>query len=70
MADGPVIHLGENSPEHVAYRLLTHIASVERKGIAHSNSASGPSLADRQWILDTYAECLLTVLSPAKRTRQ
>lgn len=58
MADAPVVHIGENSPEHVAYRLLRDIAGVEGK-------AKGPGYtmaeADRKWILDTYAECLDTV---------
>lgn len=29
MSDSPAIHIGENSPEHVAYRLLTIVASID-----------------------------------------
>jgi hypothetical protein len=30
MADQPMVHIGENSPEHVAYRLMQLIADVEQ----------------------------------------
>jgi hypothetical protein len=46
MADNSVVHIGENSPEYVAYRLLKDIARVE------------DGSKDRKWILDTFAECL------------
>jgi hypothetical protein len=59
MADAaPVVHIGENSPEHVAYRLLVDIARIERKAFSHGDLSSGWSTADRKWVLDTYAECL------------
>jgi hypothetical protein len=59
MAD-TVVHIGENSPEHVAYELFRHIALVEGKPLV----SGGP---DRKWILDTYAECLLAVRNPGAR---
>ncbi len=58
MADqAPVVHMGENSPEYVAYRLLQNVAAVERK-VFHSSPGERNEIADRKWILDTYAECL------------
>jgi hypothetical protein len=68
MADAPVVHIGENSPEHVAYRLLRDVASVEGF-IFHKGSHSGDRTADRKWILDTYAECLLAIQAPTSRRR-
>jgi hypothetical protein len=47
--------LGENTPEHVAYRLMERVADVE--GMALSRSGKDKP-ATRKWILDTYAECL------------
>jgi hypothetical protein len=63
MTDGP-LHIGDNSPEYVAYRLMLDIAKVEKKALTPSASCQ---TADRKWVLDTYAECLRTVRSP-KRT--
>lgn len=60
MADQPVVHIGENSPEEVAYRLYCVIGYSENK----TNSLGAPletGGADRKYVLDTYAECLLTV---------
>lgn len=42
------------SSENVAYRLLLLIAGLEDKNIT---SAGQPNSADRQWVLDTYAQC-------------
>jgi hypothetical protein len=60
MPDAPIVHIGENSPQHVAYQLFRHIAAVEGK----SFNAGKSEAANRKWILDTYAECLRTVLDP------
>jgi hypothetical protein len=58
MADA-IVHVGENSPEQVAYKLFSHIADVEKKTLA------GPDVnVSREWILRTYAQCLRTVNSP------
>jgi hypothetical protein len=63
MADAPVVHIGENSPEQVAFKLMEIIANHEDKVLR--GSTSGPTKkADRKWILDTYAECLATVRNP------
>ena len=48
MAGAPVIHVGENSPEHIAYKLLQDVLSAE-----------SPQKWTRQLLLDLYAECLL-----------
>jgi hypothetical protein len=60
MADQTVVHLGENSPEHVAYRLFRDIAHCEGKYL----SGSGSPRPDREWVLTTYAECLNAVQLP------
>ena len=52
MADKPVVHIGENSPEWVAYKLMHDILMTEEKT---------PANATRKDILDTYAECLQAV---------
>lgn len=51
---------GENSPEYVACLLMKDVANAEDKHIVVGD-------ADRKWILDTYAECLLLVRIPSKR---
>jgi hypothetical protein len=56
MAGEPVVNIGENSPEGVAYKLFQTIYLLEKpKG--------------RKEILDTFAECLLAVHHPERRTR-
>jgi hypothetical protein len=44
------------SPEGVAFDLLRIIATAENKSFQHGSNDS--EVADREWILDTYAECL------------
>jgi hypothetical protein len=61
MADA-VIHIGENSPEKVAYQLLQDIMAIEGKTTSKGSPSfplnPGITTADRKWYLDTYAECL------------
>lgn len=62
MADAaPVVHIGENSPEEVALKLMRMIASNEGKTLMSA------ATAERKWLLDTYAECLQTVRDPMGR---
>jgi hypothetical protein len=56
MADKPVVHIGENSPEHVAYQLMR---DVQAAGAGYKLSADQ--------LLDLYAECLLAVIDPRSR---
>lgn len=56
MADAPVVHIGENSPEEVAFKLLRVVARLEDKNL--SPFQGGKSEPDRAWVLNTYAECL------------
>jgi hypothetical protein len=58
MADAPVVHIGENSPEYVAFRLMRMIAANEKKAVDSS------ALADRDWIIRTYCMCLKAVQQP------
>lgn len=60
MAESNVVHIGENSPEEVAYKLFTHISNVEKRAL-YPNSDKP---ADREWILKTYAQCIYTVRNP------
>ena len=60
MADSAVVHIGENSPEQVAYKLMQHIASVEGKEFYTLNGKQ----ADREWILRTYMQCLRAPRDP------
>lgn len=57
MADTAVVHMGENSPEQVAYKLLIHVAATEGY-MLRSGPTSDGNKPSRQYILDTYAECL------------
>ena len=59
-------HPTDESPESVAYRLLVLIADLENKTL-HGNPAKDRTNADRQWILDTYAECLKAMRTPETR---
>jgi len=59
MADNTVVHIGENSPEQVALKLLEKVAAVEGKAF-HRNPTEATT-ADREWILSTYAQCLDTI---------
>jgi hypothetical protein len=67
MADPSVVHIGENSPEQVAYRLLHDVARAEKKSFGGGSIAA---TTDRKWILDTYAECLNAVRRPDRRMNQ
>ncbi len=50
--------MAEKTPEGVALELFDKIAGSERM-VFHSGGGEGYTIADRAWILDTYAECLL-----------
>jgi hypothetical protein len=61
MAENTGLHIGENSPEHVAFKLMELVARVERRtmlGYKQDQLNDGWSEADRKWILDTYNECI------------
>jgi hypothetical protein len=60
MADETAAHIGENTPEYVAYLLLMDVARNEGQMI-NLPGATVP----KDYILDTYAECLATVRNPA-----
>ena len=57
MTDGSTM---QSSPENVAFKLMLEIAKVEKK-VLSAHPGRGASAPDRQWILDTYSECLEAV---------
>jgi hypothetical protein len=61
MAESSIIHVGENSPEYVAFKLMEKIAASEGR-IFHDRPNGTQQSADREWILSTYRECLSAVL--------
>jgi hypothetical protein len=69
MSDAPVVFIGENSPEQIAFKLLTIIAANEGKTFEKVAGGTATASADRKWLLDTYAECLQTVSNPGGRQR-
>ncbi len=54
-----VVHIGENSPEEIALKLMREVAAAENW-----------QNVDRKKLLDTYAECLRAVQAPISRLRQ
>jgi hypothetical protein len=55
------------TPFVVAYQLLLGIAETEKKLIKGGTAAGLFAVADKKWLLDTYAECLQTVQNPNGR---
>lgn len=51
------------SPQAVAYQLFRSIAFAEGKWLGDDLSYVG-SPADREWILQTYSDCLYAVQNP------
>lgn len=68
MTDQSVIHTGENSPVHVASKLMQNVMSVEKRSLSGEPS-SGWTPADRAYLLDLYAECLRAVQTPLGREK-
>ncbi len=66
MADSTAVHLGENSPEYIAYRLMQDVMRSEKR---QNYEDSKGTLADRKYLLDTYAECVMAVRVPHTRLR-
>jgi hypothetical protein len=66
MSENAPEHPTDESPESVAYRLMLLVADLENRTL-HGNPAKDRVNADRQWILDTYAECLRAIRTPEQR---
>lgn len=67
MADSSTVHIGENSPEQVAFKLFEIVARIERKSLSGSDAneiKSGWTKADRDYVLETYSKCLTAVRYP------
>ena len=61
---------GVGKLEHVALKLLEAIGeSEERAALGDTGEVYWVSKADKGWILDTYAECLQTVLHHGDRLK-
>jgi hypothetical protein len=52
-----VVHIGENSPEEVALKLMRLIGAVEKR----EEYGHGDHPMDREWILRTYNQCISLV---------
>ncbi|WP_322882632.1 hypothetical protein U8C37_10170 [Sinorhizobium medicae] len=64
MSDKNIVHIGENSPEEVAFKLLQAVAAVEKKSLSAADASDlkpGWSKADRTYILSAYGECISAV---------
>jgi hypothetical protein len=59
MADSAVVHIGENSPEQVAYKLLLHMASID--GFTLQGLGDRPT---KEWLIKNYSTCLSAVQNP------
>lgn len=66
MSESKPAQTAENTPEKVALDLLQMIAHIEKKAL-HSGASEGWMSADREWLLDTYAECIRTIREPQNR---
>jgi hypothetical protein len=53
VADIPIVHIGENSPENIAFKMMNLIAAVESK----EPYGHGENPMTREWIFKTYAQC-------------
>jgi hypothetical protein len=60
MADNTVVHIGENSPDEVAFKLMQVIANVENREMY----GHGDNPVNREWILRTFAQCKRVVILP------
>jgi hypothetical protein len=67
MGENTTVHFGENSQEKIAFDLLKVIAACENKAFFTRDLASGWTTADRNYILNTYAEILSTIKNPHSR---
>lgn len=52
MSENTVVHIGENSPEQIAYKLMHDIARAEKINLVGSNVNS-----NREWIIKTFIMC-------------
>ena len=57
MTDWSTMHRYETSRESVAFKLMLEIAKADKK-LFSSHPRLRATAPDRQWILDTYSECL------------
>lgn len=59
MTDQSVVHIGENSPEQVAFRLMSIMASID--GFTLHGIGDRPT---KEWLIKNYSSCLCTVQNP------
>lgn len=56
----------EWTPAHMAYVLMREVMKAEDRIMPSDKKGDGHK-ADRKWLLDTYAECMLAIESPGTR---
>lgn len=64
MEENNIVHIGENSPEAIAFKLLHDIAYAEGK-----TDVNGRIDADREYILSTFKEALSAMKPAVSRMR-
>jgi hypothetical protein len=63
MADSAVVHIGENSPQQVAYKLMKDIMLAEQMSLTGASSSA--TRVDRKYLLTLYYECARATLGLA-----
>jgi len=64
----PIVHIGENSPQQVAFKLAETIARIEGR-LLYKDRDDPSRTVDRKWLLDTYSECLEAVSGLRRKTK-
>lgn len=63
MVDRLDVQVTGKSEAEIAYQLLQHVASVEDVGLF--KNSSGSKTADRDYIIKTFAACMMAVKQPS-----
>jgi len=64
MAEPMVRVFSENSPAQIAYKLMQDIALCEGRKLNPKGKDTANSSVTGEWLLATYAQCLMTVRRP------
>jgi hypothetical protein len=55
--------MSDNTPEYIAFALMEKIAATEGR-VFLPRASTGQQTVDREWVLHTYAQCLMTIKDP------